>query len=121
MDIYDCETNRLIVIKPPVGAIKRYLKIIGKSDINQIDSKNIRSIFSECVKDYKNGKISLDNLSVISNELLSCVPQNERGLELGDILETAADLAYYERTLAGENSKAEEFKARLSGVLNFKI
>lgn len=120
MDIYDTETNKLIVIKPAVGVMKRYLKIVGKIDIDQISPEDIKIIFCECIKDYKSGKISLDELSVISNELLGCVPHSERGLELGDILETASDLAYYERTLTKENSKAEEFQARLSGVLYFK-
>lgn len=121
MDIYDLETNRLIVLKQSASAVERYLKIVGKSNINQVNSEDIKEIFSECVRDYKNGKISLDQLSAISNELLGFLPHNERGLELGDILETAADLAYYERALTGENSKAEEFKARLNVVLSFKI
>lgn len=99
--------------------MKIYLQGLNTDDIKTISYDDKKTLFERITNDYKNGEISLDELSSLSETLWWSLGEKEKTSDFGNVLNAGMELSFYERNIDEENSE-KTFVWFLKKILSFK-
>jgi len=108
-----------IKIKDITELLDKYLKGIGCADLKLVRYEDKEILFEKILKDYKEGEISLDELSSLSETVWWTLSEKEKTDKFGKILMSGMELNFYERN-ANDDSGAKNFIYFLQEVLEYK-
>ena len=103
MSIIYGENDEIIEITFPDKKLQYYLNKLQVKDASMLAFSQKRKIFITSIKDFKLGKLSLDETSEIAGFLWNSLDIKEKNTDLADELYHFAELNYYVRHVTEEN------------------
>src|SRR4051794_35139521 len=90
--------NDTIEISFPEEKFEAYLKEMGLESGGLLTVELIKKMFLVIISDFKNGRLSVDELSQIAGDLWGKLPEPSRSeTDLGNALYKASELSFYTR------------------------
>jgi hypothetical protein len=96
-----------------------HLKKVDVSKEQELTLSQLTKLMINVIADFKNGGVSLDELSVIFNYLLWDCKLTDQSSEIGIILDNGAELAYYLRHAADNGEPNSTFTEFLYSLMHF--